>query len=600
MAEGQPSGENRPPLSFAEKLASLTEPATEGQTPPINDRSLRRLVNLATQSRNQTPQGLADLLKKGDDWFADDKVPKEEWEQLAGVIEEESTRLRAGQGGPAGSESLLQQIASSTAETARRTAGEQVDVLPSSPEEQRKVVIGLVEQIEANDLPVAPVPGIYSLGNNQMIAARIGSLLGIEGMAPKVREEAMARLKFQHCAAIADAIPGNTDQAKQFLYSVFLQPESRRYALEGLDLNILFLREGIPGLKIAEAFKLLQLASTVGIRVNGETLCLTDERLSLSKREEVLKVIVNRLGEGKNAQKSLQLARRIALATLETSVWNRSLAGNDPLAEAFYFRKYRTKRAEAARDRGPDITIPRIEGFGTSFLRNVQTAEEIPPFVLGPWQEKPKNTFLFLPEAESHLAYLAHTEGPKERIRGLIKRNRGEKPGFNERMPGEDQLELIDPGQMLFSMIRPGEYVGWFGVMVPRILTFKELLLKSSWQPNDFNADAIESWVAPANAADPEQVYRMRAEFILGALWSIYSRQKEAMNYGWDSYSLGAVEGNLLRASRTEMGEEVSFLTNSQLKWIKQTLTRDYRLNVDIAAIKVGIMIGLTKRVIGR
>lgn len=61
----------------------------------VTDISLLRLARLAKQPRNQTPERLEELLKKGDDWYAEGRVSEEEWSLLAGVVEERMGELES-------------------------------------------------------------------------------------------------------------------------------------------------------------------------------------------------------------------------------------------------------------------------------------------------------------------------------------------------------------------------------------------------------------------------------------------------------------------------------------------------------------------------
>ena len=123
--------------SFGEKIRSLIEPGKEGEV--ITDESLLRLAELALLPRNQTPERLEELLKKGDDLFAEGKVPKEKWAILAGVIEEELERLRASSpkepslGAKVGE--LVDQIATSQRQT--QELAESLRRLPSDAEKAR-------------------------------------------------------------------------------------------------------------------------------------------------------------------------------------------------------------------------------------------------------------------------------------------------------------------------------------------------------------------------------------------------------------------------------------------------------------------------------
>ncbi len=83
---------------FEERLRSLVEPKKDKkgkilQKAPIGNDKLLRLVQLALQPRMQTPEGLGNLLKEGDGWYLDKKVPEGEWSVLAGELAGEIERL---------------------------------------------------------------------------------------------------------------------------------------------------------------------------------------------------------------------------------------------------------------------------------------------------------------------------------------------------------------------------------------------------------------------------------------------------------------------------------------------------------------------------
>jgi len=553
------------------EIYELIKPDEQGRK-AIENPWLTRVVEVLAKTPEDlvTPEFLQNWYNKGAEKFVDEEIPEEEWALLGGVIGEKTERIK--------------------------------EDFPKEPDKQRKFLIERVEQIEATDLPIAPVPGLYTLGENQRIVAQeINPHL--EKVDEELRREIITRLKLQHCSALASAISGRHEDAVAYLYSVFVQPESKRYALEGEDFDFLFNKEEIHGLKITKAFNLLQEASLVGVEVEKsgrkKRLRLTQGDLSLHDRHRIRQELIEKLKKDTEdehtAHKSLQLAERIATATLETSVWNKEVLGNDPLAEAIYFKTYRTNRARVARDRGPDITLSRIEGFGTSFLRSVRTTEKVKIEDNG--RIKEKNAYLFLPEAEHHLYKVARIQDQEQRVSQVLRRNRGERPGFDRKNPEKDKVEFLRPEQMEFNNISSGEYVGWLGIAVPRILQFKQLLLQTTFRPEDFGSDRVESWVAPSNAADPEQALRLRCEFILGAFWSIFSRGNEAVTLGWDVTALQAAEKNLLRKFGGEGIEESnSFLSERQLRWVKKSLKDGWGLNLYHKAALVRVWREATKR----
>lgn len=70
------------------------------------------------------------------------------------------------------------------------------------------------------------------------------------------------------------------------------------------------------------------------------------------------------------AEESLRIAEKLTLATLENSVFNRTAnAGNDELAEIIGLRGWRMGKAKNGDLRGPEVHMGLIDGFGTSWLR---------------------------------------------------------------------------------------------------------------------------------------------------------------------------------------------------------------------------------------
>jgi len=90
------------------------------------------------------------------------------------------------------------------------------------------------------------------------------------------------------------------------------------------------------------------------------------------KRKEIIRqeVIREKLGENDLAKKSFQLAEKLTIATLETSVFNRNQGiGNDELGDIIGLNRWREGRRKAGRDRGPEFHEKDIKGFGSSYIR---------------------------------------------------------------------------------------------------------------------------------------------------------------------------------------------------------------------------------------
>jgi len=91
-------------------------------------------------------------------------------------------------------------------------------------------------------------------------------------------------------------------------------------------------------------------------------------------RDFLTRRLQNTIGEGREAaEKSLELAEKLATATFETSAFNRmAMAGNDQLAECFGFQGWRVARIPKGRKAGPRVHLYMIESLGTTFLRTAR------------------------------------------------------------------------------------------------------------------------------------------------------------------------------------------------------------------------------------
>lgn len=86
--------EKKASFNFNKEIEGLINPP-KGEEKVIKNDDLCRLALLATKSWNQTPERLDDLLKTGNDWYLDPKknIPENEWEILAGLMNEKKSQL---------------------------------------------------------------------------------------------------------------------------------------------------------------------------------------------------------------------------------------------------------------------------------------------------------------------------------------------------------------------------------------------------------------------------------------------------------------------------------------------------------------------------
>lgn len=562
MAEVEAVGPSEAPvLSFEERVESLLTPADPSRGSAIGP-ELAPLARAATMPHNiNSPKLLEGILERGNNLFMEGRVTPEQWGPLAAVIADQIEELKPSEAGVVETLAELAEGVKTTAEATRRMAEATaiVERFPEEEAEQREAVLRLLEKIEANDLPLTDY-------RNTMIAGALSHLIDQGLMAPELAEECRARLNLQHCAALVGNLPGKDEKAVEYLFAMFESAESRKYALEAEDLHRL-LKEGLPGLGIRKAFGVLQDAAMEGFEVDvgegGEEELKTIRFMGPNTgaeegklKREIMRRITEETGlDAKAAAKSFQLALRVARATFETSVWNKNLLGSDPLAECIYFRQYREGRAKKGRDRGPDITIPRIEGFSTSFFRSYL------------WKVK--------------MDRLARAPRPAKRLAALKK----------VRCERRLDIDKID-----FSKLKAEAYMV-YAIDMARALGAKGLLLKSTWLPKEFTSDAVEGWVAPFNAADPEEVYRLKNEFIVGALWSVYSYTSGATAGGWDRWALGRTKEALTHSfTPPEGGREAAFINEAQWDWATKVIKDKSGIDVNKAAVAIGVYMAWTDR----
>ncbi len=231
---------------------------------------------------------------------------------------------------------------------------------------------------------------------------------GLDRLFPDIAEEVKARLTVHDSSELIKQAGGWIERKTEEVgpgYTIGSAATEAARRGHGLDRRTidLFLRRGIPGLKISEAWDLIQeanfdykkfVAEVNQLRLSRgekeynmedprEGFELRDDEISAGKvptnffvdsnsvrKEEVRNLLIAKLGGGEVGRKSVQLAEKLAIASLETSVFNRtSMAGNDELAEIIGLKGWRMGRRETGRGRGPKIHEEAIPGFGMSWLR---------------------------------------------------------------------------------------------------------------------------------------------------------------------------------------------------------------------------------------
>lgn len=528
IAGGSQEADAQKEPSFEEKVKELIEGGM------VKSEDLKLELKIASASRNQTPEKLTNSLDEIDKLLRVRKISEEEWEAVGGVLVEKLEEVRPKQ--PTRPPGEVEE------EPAR---SKMIWTLPEDPVKQRETVIAALEDIESNTEPLS--------SPDNALATKIRSSL--EKMEPRLKAECQARLRLQECYAYFSLISGS-EEATKGLRAAIETVIRKGNVLVGRDFEVL-LKEGLPNLRIAEAFKKLE-----DFAVNGRTWGGKDTVVHFRQGRDatpdqllIMEEIKNELGGDKFAAKSLQLATRLATVTFETSVWNKELAGSDPLAEAIYLRDYRQGKAQSGQNRGPEITTSLISGFGTSFFRSAQL---------------PKDGFIGAEtKKERESKGLDMSLVPREKFSDSKLSDEIEK--VQERTRLHNRIEngktiLLDFSSMELAKLDEGVYGRYLSNTIPRLLQVKEFLLRSDFKPDDFLSDEIEKWITPFKTADPDGIFRLKVSFVLGAL---DASLKKGERLGWGQRELAEVAVSLTRPLGTdERGKTIYFLNPRQQKWI--------------------------------
>lgn len=431
------------------------------------------------------------------------------------------------------------------------------------PEAQREAMRIVIEELEMVD--VSP----RESANNAMRGAIEGIL---PRLSPEVQSEVRARLHLHACAMslrkvnTADAEKVGSEFAKAVV-------DIGDYALTGTDFETL-LQTGLPGLKIGEAFNVLQNAAYDEMKFSGKK--------SETQLEQIRSELVQRIHAAygndpsfdlKAAQTSYDLAMKIADATFERSVWDTS--AGDYMSQAIYFSKWRKEK-----NKGPQVTIDHIDSIGTSFFRSVQTAEnkrsirtadgntegqKVRLFHSDDWF-KVRNTAEPLriiskdvirrrPDTQDALYSARFKALQLQRIQpkgsedvAKLFFNGNERVATTFVAENRIQNDRLDFRGVDFRQMSGTAYKDFLSGTMKEILEAKDLLTKTSIGPQDLrNDNTLLSWAETLDKVDPYGVMSLRFYFIAGAI-------DAALNSGMEYTEADRVARNLHLDKRSGKG----------------------------------------------
>jgi|GEM_PF-2238479 len=265
--------------------------------------------------------------------------------------------------------------------------------------EQRRIVIPMLDAIEnsardcldyANNVSTRTIEATYA------------------SMHPEIVKECQVRLALHDSAELILQADGKITRGKEdhdlTIGDAVRMAKRRRHHITKTVIEYLF-NENIRGVNFSFAWDLFQstnfryqrtlelinrnrpaasrLATTGFEFVDDEPMGKTPVNYftdSTSERKNAVRnymvnFLVRKGLSEREAEKSLQLAEKLTIATLETSIFNTSMTGSDDLSEIIYLRRWRKGRALPGKDRGPRCHEDLIPGFGQSWLRSMINLE---------------------------------------------------------------------------------------------------------------------------------------------------------------------------------------------------------------------------------
>lgn len=466
--------------------------------------------------------------------------------------------------------------------------GEILRPLPPTEQEQEKIVMPLLEQIEEEDTFIAPVPGEpQSAFAPQDMLRRLKEYLAMPNCSESLKRRVMARLRLQHCSTTVRTAKNAGDKSAS-LKAGFQLAESAKYALDAnIDFRVLFNEErNIP---IADAFDTLEQAYNGGINVGSSLINLGEDDSDVNK-VRVNNHILQQLGGGKEAKKALQLAWRISDATLSSNVWNHSLVPGDLISEATHFREMRQGKFKSARDVGPPATIKTIPSLSTSYFRWAKTRPERRVALVdrqghqkvdsrGNIRTEKVNDYLAFnyPDMNINLLKLDERIPFQDKIRAIDLRNKGYyDPDPDNPNPSRRIYNRLDVRNLPYDEISQdnSSYKTWITYVVPQQLKAQELLLQTDVAPDIFGFDKFEGYKSTFGQVDGGSAVSIREQFVYGILNYVLHDSNSALTLKWDDNTLEAALQNIVRPDNPA-NPESSFLTKEELQSVLDRLAND-------------------------
>lgn len=653
--EGRETGKK---LSYSEQIEELLD--RKDKTLIVGNTRLVRIAQLAIMPANRDDiQALKGLLVRGNDINASDEtIPLEEWQFLSSTIigrikeleeaqeqekkkaEPEAEQKKEEPGVENKESELVKAIREQTEEAKREREAREIyeaeqrkvkeeakaaedkkqdgERKKKEKEEQEKIK----QQKEEDNLPenekrkrqlsmvraiLNKIESAKTDSHNVSIAAEVKNLRGMEyQLHPEVMKEVKVRLALNESAALIMQASGFIEK----IVSAASTAEGRGLHLTR-EVVLTLLQEGLPGLRIAHAWDLLQSANynyeqivkdanlefnkNFGLKgvilrdqevgagqvpinfytdeneerrgvVRGLMVQRIVETMKKEKTQEELDLTLNGSEEEmlENAHKSLELAEELAMASLENSVFNRTAnTGNDELAEIIGLKGWRYGKKKNGDIRGPEIHMGLIDGFGTSWIRWTMASANN--------GENGTNKPFLTPqidmdEVRTNWTYYCTVVINKWQSARTILLDRNPDPG--KTTTPENISNLV---KKVFDAADPND-------LTPEEQKVADELIKQAILKGKETEEKVQAEINNYKKEKKGGPRNLRAIWLLGILNVTLANRTS----GWGGREYGRLERLL---TDTPLGDSGTFLTKEQYKWAESEAGKKYG-GFDLALIK--------------
>lgn len=355
-----------------------------------------------------------------------------------------------------------------------------------------------------------------------------------------VEKEVGARIRLKETHAIVGMLGANSEFVINNYKSALGEAKALGLLIRPRDWDILYGidsdvgsgSETMNGIPLRKVDKLMQRYSKDGVPVPDIGVKRLGEKMPSDEREATEQFIIKQIASENNitefeARKAYKLVHAMADSNFESTIWYRDNVYYSPLSACVHFFDFRNIQDG---DRGPAVTQPWIESFGTSFFRQLVVGSGKNKrhfFHEDKWDETYDADDVFDMEQQTLQLTRQLTKQDTERTKKRIALYRGLKVGSGQyaQVMNSRKLEqstadfMLNIGNERFgSSMDDNALFSYLGSYIPKVLEAQNLLLKSNWTTKDFEPENISKWLAAFGKADPDRRLGLRYHFAGGAI----------------------------------------------------------------------------------